>query len=115
MTKHKVGKIIKVTVTGIEKYGVFVACDEYYDGLIHISEISHGFVRNPIDFVSIGEVINAEILEVDDHGNRLKLSIKNVNYKKKPRKKIKIKETSQGFLTLKKMLAEWISKSVKSD
>jgi len=115
MTRHKVGKIIKVTVTGVEKYGIFVACDEYYDGLIHISEISHGFVRDPLDFVSIGEEINAEIMEIDDNSNKLKLSIRNVNYKKKVRKKIKIRETSQGFLTLKQMLPEWIAKSVKEE
>ena len=40
MDKYKVGKIVVGNVTGIEKYGIFVCLDDYYTGLIHISEIS---------------------------------------------------------------------------
>ena len=39
MTKYKKGKVIKGVVSGIESYGAFVTLDEYYTGLIHISEI----------------------------------------------------------------------------
>ena len=44
--KYENGKIIKGCVTGIESYGIFMSFDEYYSGLIHISEISKKFVRN---------------------------------------------------------------------
>jgi len=44
MPKYQIGDIVTVSVTGIEKYGIFVGLDEYYSGLIHISEISDGFV-----------------------------------------------------------------------
>ena len=57
MSKIRKGRIIRGTVTGIESYGVFVSCDDYYTGLIHISEISHGFVKNITDFVHIGDLI----------------------------------------------------------
>ena len=40
MEKYEKGKIIKGQVTGIEKYGIFVSLDEFYSGLIHISEIN---------------------------------------------------------------------------
>ena len=101
MTKYKKGKIIRGTVTGIESYGVFVSCDEYYSGLIHISEISHGFVKNVADYVSVGDVINVEILEVDEELGQLKLSIKNIDYKKSNiNNRRKIKETSLGFSSL---------------
>ena len=63
MTKYKKGRIIRGTVTGIEAYGAFVSCDEYYSGLIHISEISHNFVKNITDFVNVGDVIFVEILD----------------------------------------------------
>ena len=53
MTKYKKGKIVKGTVTGIESYGAFVSLDDYYSGLIHISEISHDFVKNTHDYVEI--------------------------------------------------------------
>jgi len=114
MTKYKSGKIIKGTVTGIESYGIFISCDELYSGLVHISEISHGFVKNPADFVKVDDVINVQILEVDEKTNQLKLSIKNINYKmNKESRKRKIIETSLGFKTLMEMLPIWISKSVK--
>ena len=45
MLKYDKGKIVTGQVTGIEKYGIFVSLDEFYSGLIHISEISDGFVR----------------------------------------------------------------------
>lgn len=114
MTKYKKGRIIRGTVTGIEAYGAFVSCDEYYSGLIHISEISHNFVKNITDFVNVGDVIFVEILEVDEELGQLKLSIKNIEYKKNTIvKRKKIKETSLGFKTLSYKLPFWIDESVK--
>ena len=40
MAQYKVGKIVKGNITGIEKYGIFVNLDNFYSGLIHISEMS---------------------------------------------------------------------------
>ena len=114
MSKIKKGRIIRGTVTGIESYGVFVSCDDYYTGLIHISEISHGFVKNITDFVHIGDLIFVEILDVDEELGHLKLSIKNIEYKKKVvvRRK-RIHETSLGFKTLEYKLPIWIEESLK--
>ena len=114
MSKIKKGRIIRGTVTGIESYGVFVSCDDYYTGLIHISEISHGFVKNITDFVRIGDLIFVEILDVDEELGHLKLSIKNIEYRKKVivRRK-RIRETSLGFKTLEYKLPFWIEESLK--
>ena len=114
MSKIKKGRIIRGTVSGIESYGVFVSCDDYYTGLIHISEISHGFVKNITDFVKIGDLIFVEILDVDEESGHLKLSIKNIEYKKNIAvKRKKIKETSLGFKTLEYRLPIWIDESLK--
>lgn len=116
MSKYEKGKIVKGTVTGIENYGAFVSFDEYYSGLIHISEISHGFVKDISDFVKIGDTIYAEILNVDENLFQLKLSIKNINYKNEYRiRKAKIKETSLGFDTLAYNLPFWIEKNLKNN
>ena len=113
MSKIEKGKIIRGTVTGIESYGVFVSCDDYYSGLIHISEISHGFVKNITDFVKIGDIILVEVLDVDEELNHLKLSIKNIDYKMKSSvRKRKIKETPLGFKTLEYKLPIWIEKAI---
>ena len=112
--KIKKGRIVYGTVTGIETYGIFVSCDDYYTGLIHISEISHGFVKNINDFVKVGDIIFVEVLDVDEELGHLKLSIKNIEYKKKMEvKRKKIRETSLGFNTLEYKLPIWIKESLK--
>lgn len=116
MTKYRKGKIVKATVTGIESYGIFVSLDEYYSGLIHISEISHNFVKNVGDYVKVGDVIMVEVLDVDDELFQLKLSIKNINYKQiNPVKKRKIVETKSGFRTLAAKLPYWIEQNLKKE
>ena len=115
MSKFRKGNIIKATVTGIENYGVFVSSDEYYTGLIHISEISNGFVKDINDYVKIGDIISVKILDIDDEEGHLKLSIKNIDYKKiRNFKRHKIKETSLGFKTLAYRLPIWIKDSMEN-
>lgn len=114
MTKYKKGRIVKGTVSGIEKYGVFIKLEELYNGLIHISEVSHSFVKDINNYVKIGDEIYVEILEVDENTCQLKLSIKNINFRRKMFKnKNKIEETTNGFNTLQQMLPIWIDKKVK--
>lgn len=108
MKKYKSGDIIAGCVTGIEKYGVFVSLDEYYSGLIHISEISNSYVRNIHDYVQIGESIRAEVIEEIPKEHKVKLSIKNIEYRINKKNTHKIKETKTGFSTLKVMLEVWI-------
>lgn len=109
------GRTLKGVVTGIEPYGVFVQFDDYYSGLIHISEISDGFVKDPGAYVKIGEIINAKIIDVDDQMGHLKLSIKNIQYKEKYATiRRKIKETPLGFKTLSYYLPIWIEESLKN-
>ena len=114
MTKYKCGKIVEGTVTGIETYGIFVSLDEYYSGLIHISEVSHNFVKNVHDYVKIGDTIYVEIIGIDEETSHLSLSIKNIKYIKRASfKKKKIQETPLGFKTLAYKLPIWIEESIK--
>ena len=116
MSKYEKGKIIKGVVSGIESYGAFVTFDEYYTGLIHISEISHGYVKQISDYVNIGETIYTEIIDVDKKLNHLKLSIKNIKYKVQGKKKQKkIIETKQGFRTLAYKLPKWIENNLEKN
>ncbi len=115
MEKYEKGKIIKGTVSGIEPYGIFVHIDEYYTGLIHISEVSTGFVRDPSRFASVGEIINVKILDVDEKEYQMKLSIKNISYRNRiKRKRRQIVETKSGFRTLAYKLPFWIEENIKN-
>ena len=110
MAKYKIGEIVLGCVTGIEKYGVFVNLDEYYSGLIHISEVSTSFVRNIHDYVKLGETIKVKVLEEDEERHHVKLSIKDFDYRIGKKKNEKIIETITGFTTLGNKLEEWIDK-----
>ena len=110
MAIYKAGSIVNGQVTGIEKYGAFVSIDNEYAGLIHISEISNDFVKDISDFLSIGELVYCQILEVDENNAQLKLSIKNINYKSTNNSKVK--ESRLGFLPLKNHLNKWIADKI---
>ena len=116
MPKYQKGKIVEGIVSGIESYGIFVSFDEFYSGLIHISEVSNNYVRDLHDFVQIGETIYVEILDVDEEQSKLKLSIKNIRYKKNSKKeKKKIVETRNGFNTLARKLPMWIKENLEKN
>jgi general stress protein 13 len=108
MSKYDCGKIVTGCVTGVENYGIFVSLDEYYSGLIHISEISTKFVKDINDYVNIGETIRVKILEKDDDTFHLKLSIKDIDYRVNNKRLNKIMETEKGFETLSIQLEDWI-------
>lgn len=105
--KYNIGDIVEARVTGISNYGFFVIVDDKYNGLVHISEISDKFVKNVTDYVQVKEEILCEVLEIDEEDFKLRLSIKNLNYKLIPRFG-KIKDTKDGFKSLQKSLPIWM-------
>ena len=113
MTKYKKGSIIEGSVTGIENYGVFVNLDDYQSGLIHISEISHGFVKEVNNYVNLGDTIKVKVVEVDDNSCHVKLSIKDIDYRKAKPKKKKIEEVGSGFEILRDNLDDWINTKIE--
>lgn len=113
--KYEKGKIVKGHVTGIEDYGIFVGLDDYYSGLIHISEISECYIRNINDYVKIGETIKVKIVDIDEDNCHMRLSIKNIDYKMNHRRKTRIKETPSGFTPLKDHLNGWIQDRLDKD
>ena len=72
---YKIGDIVSGKVTGIEDYGIFLLIDDKTVGLIHISEISDYFVKNVNDYAKIDDEIKAEVIEIDEEKNQLKLII----------------------------------------
>ncbi len=74
-----VGDTVAVTVNNIEPYGVFVDLGEDLEAFLHVSEISWDKnVKHPKDYLSQGEEINVEVIEVDKANKRLRVSLKNL-------------------------------------
>ena len=114
MGQYKVGKIVKGNITGVEKYGIFVNLDNFYSGLIHISEVSNDFVKDINKYGEVGETIFVKVLEVDEDTNHVKLSIKDINYRATRRSAMsKIEEMGSGFLPLMNSLNYWIEEKYK--
>ncbi|MDN3019774.1 S1 domain-containing post-transcriptional regulator GSP13 [Paenibacillus sp. BSR1-1] len=122
------GSIVTGKVTGIQPYGAFVALDENTQGLVHISEITHGYVKDINDHLKVGDEIKVKVLSVDEGAGKIGLSIRATEEApveqlakvKKPRKRqaaaiIPEAEGQQGFNTLKDKLQEWIDQSQRED
>ena len=104
----KKNEIIQCTVSGIEDYGFFIKTEDGYNGLVHISEMSENFIRSIYDYVSLGEKINAKIIDVDENNKKLKLSIKNIEYRictNLP------SDSEEGFKHLQKELPRWLKEA----
>ena len=113
MDDIKINDVVEVTVTGIQKYGVFVLINDKYDGLIHISEISSGYVKNINDYVKIKDKIYAQVVGIDKENNKYKLSIKNVDYRNDGKIISDNENFSNGFEPLKEHLDIWINEKIK--
>ncbi|WP_174614119.1 S1 domain-containing post-transcriptional regulator GSP13 [Virgibacillus ihumii] len=115
LEKFEIDQILEGKVTGIQPYGAFVALDEETQGLVHISEVTHGYVKDINDHLAVGDNVNVKILNIDEENNKVSLSIRATEEppKKSPKPgNNKAQEDSNaGFNTLKDKLEEWIEQS----
>ena len=70
-----VGAILEGKVTGITKFGAFVALPEGKSGMVHISEVANSFVSDIKDFLTEGQTVKVKVINIDQAG-RINLSIK---------------------------------------
>ena len=82
----KKGDVIKGKITSIKSFGAFVKVNDSIDGLIHISEISNGFVRNIEDYLAVGDEVELIILDISND-NKLSLSYKSLDKNKRKKGK----------------------------
>ncbi|MBP1919515.1 uncharacterized protein J2Z34_002004 [Youngiibacter multivorans] len=76
------GMILTGTVRNVSDFGAFVDIGVHQDGLVHISQLADVFVKNPLDFVKTGDVVEVRVLEVDIRRKRISLSMKGLGKRK---------------------------------
>ncbi len=72
----QIGMILKGTVRNITAFGCFVDVGVKHDGLVHISEMSDKYVKNPSEIVSVGDIVNVKVIDIDHDKQQVKLSMK---------------------------------------
>jgi uncharacterized protein len=85
------GMVLEGVVTNVTKFGAFVDIGVHQDGLVHISELSNRYIKEPSEAVKTGQIVKVKVLSVDARAKRIALSIKQLtapavrpSFEKKP-------------------------------
>ena len=76
MKDLKPGMILKGTVRNVIDFGVFVDIGVHQDGLVHISQICDRYIKHPLEAVSVGDVVEVQVMSVDPGRKRIQLTMK---------------------------------------
>ena len=100
--KCKLNDVVEAPISRISQFGAFMDLDGGIQGLIHLSEISHGVVKDIKDFVKVGEIVQAKIINFEPKKKRIGLSLKALQEapkdtkKKAPKKAAEKKENKKS-------------------
>ena len=76
MKDLKPGMILKGTVRNVIDFGAFVDIGVHQDGLVHISQITDRFIKHPLEAVSVGDIVEVQVLGVEPEKKRISLTMK---------------------------------------
>lgn len=93
----EIGSIVDGKVTGLSKFGAFVALPEGKTGMVHISEISTSYVKEITDFIKVDQEVKVKVLGIDERG-RISLSIRQAVIEDKPYKKVSFEDMLSRFM-----------------
>ncbi len=74
----KPGMILDGAVRNIADFGAFIDIGVHQDGLVHISQMSDSFVKNPLNILSVGDLVKVKVIDVDQKKKRISLTMKNI-------------------------------------
>jgi uncharacterized protein len=79
--------ILEGTVTNVTNFGAFVDVGVHQDGLVHVSELSARFIKDPKEAVKVGQIVRVKVLSADAKAKRIALSIKALEMGEQPKHK----------------------------
>jgi uncharacterized protein len=97
MEDLKPGMMLTGTVRNVVDFGAFVDIGVKQDGLVHVSELSDKFVKNPTDVVAVGDIVEVRVLEVDLTRKRIALSMKKQGDSATTAKSANAPQTTENF------------------
>jgi len=89
---YPIGSTVKGVINRFSPFGAFVQLKDDINGLIHLSEIADSKVDDPEDFLTVGEEVEAKVINIDRDEHRIGLSLKGMGIKKKAKKKVEKEE-----------------------
>lgn len=119
-SNYQAGDVVTGKVAGIQPYGAFIALDKDTQGLVHISEITYGFVKDVNDYLTVGEEVKVKVLDVDEKAGKISLSLRALQERPQTRREDRPRKSLQdriderepdGFNTLRDKLQDWIRQS----
>ncbi|MER2064273.1 MAG: CvfD/Ygs/GSP13 family RNA-binding post-transcriptional regulator [Alkalibacterium sp.] len=116
---YKIGQKVRGIVTGIQPYGAFVSIDEDTQGLIHISELKHGYIKDISEIVAKGDEIEVMIMDIDEYSDKISLSLRSLQKPKyhpfSNRKNISRygRKTGVGFKSIDDKMPEWTERALR--
>ncbi|MFC6464460.1 CvfD/Ygs/GSP13 family RNA-binding post-transcriptional regulator [Marinilactibacillus sp. GCM10026970] len=116
---YKIGDRVRGNVTGIQPYGVFVALDDETQGLVHISELKHGFIKEIEDIVTIGDTVDVVVMDIDEYSKKISLSMRGLNTPKYHPFSNKKKNPRYGrrsgteFESIRRKFPNWIDEALR--
>ena len=117
--RYHVGDILEGVITGVQPYGAFVKVGNEV-GLVHISEITDGYVKDIHQYVKKEQKIRVKVMEIDEANQHYKLSIKALHpslskEKRRVYSKVKMPDNQIGFDSLANHLDSWIEEELNRE
>ena len=72
----KEGMVLQGTVRNVIDFGAFIDIGVKHDGLVHISEMSDKYIKNPAEIVSVGDIVKVKVIKIDEERHKVGLSMK---------------------------------------
>ena len=96
----EVGSVLNGTVSGITKFGAFIDLGDKQTGLVHISEVAHGYVEDINDVLKVQDAVKVKVLSVD--GSKIGLSIRQTQEKPqveegRPERRVQSRQSAEAF------------------
>ncbi|MFC3931730.1 S1 RNA-binding domain-containing protein [Streptococcus dentapri] len=112
----KIGEKYKGTITGIKPYGAFVGLENGTTGLIHISEITTGYVENIYQVLKIGQEVEVQVVDYDEYSKKASLSLRTLEEEKhhfSHRHRFSNSRYKIGFKPLADSMDTWIKEGLE--